>query len=143
MRFSEAENHKVVSTSTAETVGRVADFVVDPAAHQVVAVEVKKAERGDLLAWGDIQAFGADAVTVAAATAVGAAVGPVVQLIGKDHHLRGKRLLTSGGDELGKVTDVEFDPATGVVTALLMKKESVDGARLLGVGSYAVVVAAQ
>ncbi|WP_375401371.1 PRC-barrel domain-containing protein [uncultured Amnibacterium sp.] len=140
MKFSEAEGHKVVSTSSAETVGRVSEFVVDPASRQVVAVEIKKAERGDLLAWPDIAAFGADAVTVAGAGAIGAGVGPVTELLGKDHHLRGKRLLTAGGDELGKVTDVEFDPATGAITALLMKKESVDGARLIGVGSYAVVV---
>jgi sporulation protein YlmC with PRC-barrel domain len=53
----------------------------------------------------------------------------------------GKRVLTSTGDEIGKIRDVDFDPASGVLTALLVDNGSeVEAARLLGVGSYAVVV---
>jgi sporulation protein YlmC with PRC-barrel domain len=146
MLFSEAKGHKVVSSSTAETVAKVSGFVVDPATRSVVAVKVRKSQNGDLLRWSDLLAFGADAVTVTDASRIGDG-GPAVQaLTGKSHAILGKRVLTSGGDELGKVHDVDFDPETGTLTSLLLAKggsrepADVAGARLLGVGSYAVVV---
>ena len=60
---------------------------------------------------------------------------------GQDHAPVGKRVLTSAGDELGTVTDVEFVPDTGEVTALVLDTGTIAGTRLLGIGSYAVVVA--
>jgi sporulation protein YlmC with PRC-barrel domain len=49
-------------------------------------------------------------------------------------------VLTEHGHFLGKVRDVEFDPANGRITSLMLKEAFVDGERLLGIGSYAVVV---
>ncbi len=143
MLFSEARGHKVVSTRTADTVGRVKDFVVDPATRRVVALEVRKSAEGDTLLWADLGAFGADAVTVAEASSIGAAGDDIAALTGKDHRLVGKRVLSSVGDELGTVSDVEFDHESGAVTALVLGSASVVGARLVGVGSYAVVVTAE
>jgi sporulation protein YlmC with PRC-barrel domain len=142
MLFSEANGRKVVSTSTAETVGQVAGFVVDPHTRTVVAVEVKKAA-GDTLAWADIFAFGADAVTVTGAERIGEATADVAALSGKEHRMLGKRVLSSAGDELGKVDDVDFEPESGQVVALLVTGDQIAGGRLIGVGSYAVVVNAQ
>ena len=65
MRFSEAVGRQVVSTSTAQTVGRVDEFVVDSRRRAVVALSLRRTEGGDTLLWTDIVAFGADAVTVA------------------------------------------------------------------------------
>lgn len=143
MLFSEAEGHSVVSTATAGTVGKVRGFVVDPSSRQVVALELKKTDTGDTLAWADMTAFGADAVTVADADAIREADGPIADLSGKDHRLVGKRALSDGGDELGKVKDVEFDPATGEITGIVVGKEQLVGGRLVGVGSYAVVIRAE
>jgi sporulation protein YlmC with PRC-barrel domain len=140
MRFSEARKHKVVSTATAETVGRVDELVVDPATRRVLALRLKKTASGDTLLWSDLVAFGADAATVAGAEQITAATPAVQALEGKDHHLLGKRLLTTGGDELGKVDDAEFDPETGVVTSLVSGAEEIAGDRLVGIGSYAIVV---
>jgi sporulation protein YlmC with PRC-barrel domain len=141
MLFSDAKGRKVVSSSDAATVGKVSRFVVDPGLRAVVAVELKKSDTGDVLRWSDITAFGADAVTVTDATKLGDG-GPDVQaLSGKDHRVLGKRVLTSGGDELGKLEDVDFDPQSGALTALLVSSGAdVAAERLLGVGSYAVVV---
>ena len=146
MLFSQAKGHKVVSSSTAATVGKVSSFVVSPVTRSVVAVKLKKTESGDFLRWSDLAAFGEDAVTVSEASRIGDG-GPDVQaLAGKAHAILGKRVLTSGGDELGKVHDVDFDPATGALTTLLLttavKGQTVDveASRLLGIGSYAVVV---
>lgn len=141
MRFSEAGGRHVVSTSTATTVGRVHGFVVDPLARRVVALELKKTEGpGDTLAWEALTAFGRDAVTVPGAAAITTAEGRVAELTGKSHGLLRKRVLTEAGDEVGTVEDVEFEAASGRVTALLTKTEEIDGDRLIGIGSYAVVV---
>jgi sporulation protein YlmC with PRC-barrel domain len=141
MLFSEGKGRKVVSSSTATTVGKVSRFVVDPATRSVVGVELKKAEHGDMLRWSDITAFGVDAVTVTGPDKIGDGGESVRALAGKPHRVLGKRVLTSTGDELGKVDDVDFDPDTGALVALHLDDQSVvDASRLLGIGSYAVVV---
>ncbi|GAB2919246.1 hypothetical protein GCM10027047_16010 [Rhodococcus aerolatus] len=141
--FSDAKGRKVVSTSTADTVGKISEFVVDPSSRSVVAVLCKKTEDGDTLRWSDITAFGDDAVTVANAGVIGSPDETVGALTGKDHHVLGKRVLTSRGADLGKVKDVEFDHESGAIENLVLDDQSIGGARLLGVGSYAVVVRAE
>lgn len=135
--FGEATGRQVVSTSTADTVGTVEGFIVDPASRRVVALRVKKA---GVLRWGDLTAFGADAVTVDSADRVGDAAEDVARLTGKAHDPLGKRVLTATGDEQGKVVDVSFAPETGELLALETSQGSIPGRRLLGIGSYAVVV---
>jgi uncharacterized protein YrrD len=141
MKFSEALGRKVVSLATAETVGLVEEFVVDPRTHRVVALGLSKASSGSSLRWGDIESFGPDAVTVSAEDKVTPADAEIDRLGGKDHQVLGKRVLAAVGDELGAVDDVEFDPETGEVLGILLAGETVEGSRLVGIGSYAVVVA--
>ncbi len=140
MRFSEAKGRKVVSTSTADSVGVVHDFVVDPKSAAVLAMQLKKTHAGDTLRWSDITAFGADAVTLTSPDKITEADDDVRALLGKDHRLVGKRVLSTAGDELGEVSDVEFDVDSGAVTSLILDDGHVAGARLSGVGSYAVIV---
>ena len=143
MRFSEAKKHKVVSTATAQTVGTVHAFVVDPAARAVTALQLRKTEDGDTLRWADIAGFGADAVMVDSTDRITAAGDDVAALTGKDHHLLGKRVLSTVGLELGVVADVEFDATSGALTGLVLRDGEVLRAPLVGVGSYAVVVRAE
>jgi|BarGraNGADG00212_1021973.scaffolds.fasta_scaffold102430_1 sporulation protein YlmC with PRC-barrel domain len=140
MLFSEASGRTVVSTSTAETVGQVAEFVIDPQSHSIVALTLKKTPKGDTVLWGAISAFGADAVTVPGAEVLLDANKAVVALSGKDQRLVGKRVLNTAGEDLGAVTDVEFDPATGVLTALTLASGAIGGDQLVGIGSYAAIV---
>jgi sporulation protein YlmC with PRC-barrel domain len=140
MLFSDVDGRKVVSTSNAETVGKVDDFVIDPNTRSVVALRLKKTESGDTLTWTNITAVGADAVTVGDASVITAAGGRAAELLGKDHRAVGKRVLTDLGDELGKVRDVDFDPADGAITAIRVGERDVPGEALIGIGSYAVVV---
>ena len=140
-RFSEADGRKVVSIADAGTVGKVSGFVVDPAGSQVLALHLKKTEgKVDTVRWSDVRAFGADAVTVADASVVTATPADVDALSGKEHRLLGKRALSVSGDELGEVADVEFDDASGIVGAVVLEGGSVVRCRVVGVGSYAVVV---
>ena len=140
MQFADALGRKIVSIASAETVGRVDEFIVDPSTHAVIALAVKKAQTGDILAWPAIASFGEDAVTVADAQDLTEADEHISTLAGKGHRLLGGRVLNTLGDEIGKVHDVEFNPQSGVITALHLDDEQVAGVRLIGIGSYAVVV---
>lgn len=143
MLFSEATGRKVVGTDTATTVGIVTDYVVDPALPGVVALTLAKtAGQGNTLPWPSITAFGADAVTVTTAAAIVPADANLVELAGKPHALLHKRVLSTAGVALGSVVDVDFDPASGRLAALLLEVGPIDATRLLGVGSYATIVRA-
>ncbi|MEO7421965.1 MAG: PRC-barrel domain-containing protein [Ornithinibacter sp.] len=144
MMFSAAKGHKVVDTSSAATVGTVSGFLVEPSAHVIVALRVKKAETGEVIRWRDITAFGSEAVTVPRGGVVTDTDAELEALGAKARKLMKKRVLTSAGDELGTVKDVDFDPATGALTWFLLGGEpDVAADRLIGVGSYAVVVRAE
>ena len=140
MLFTDATGRQVVSTSTAETVGQIAEFVIDPQSHTAVAVTLKNADSGDTVLWTSITAFGADAVTVTGTAVIIDANDAVAALSGKDRRLLGKRVLNTIGEDLGPVTDVDFDPDNGAVTALVLATGDVPGDRLIGIGSYAAIV---
>lgn len=142
-RFSEALKRPVMTTTGARSVGSVSGFVVDPADRRVIALRLAKTPgSGDTVRWEDLTAFGPDAVTLPTGASVNGAQGRVAELAGKDAELVGKRLLTDTGSELGKVDDVDFDPATGSITYLISADDRIAGDRLIGCGSYAVVVRA-
>jgi uncharacterized protein YrrD len=144
MLFSQARKRTVVNTTTATRVARVDGFVVLPGPARVALLRLGKVSgAGTLLAWEDLQGFGPDAVTVATDAVIRPARDAVEQRAeDNDLEIIGKRVLTERGMELGPVTDVDFDPETGAVTSLITKAETIAGARLIGLGSYAVVVSA-
>ena len=144
MMFSAAKGHKVVDTSSADTVGTVSGFLVEPSTHSIVALRVKKTETGEVIRWRDITAFGSEAVTVPRAGVVTDTDAELEALGDKARELVKKRILTSAGDELGTVKDIEFDTETGALTTFLLDgAPDVSADRLIGVGSYAVVVRAE
>lgn len=49
-------------------------------------------------------------------------------------------MLTTGGRDLGRVSDVEFDPESGRLVTIVPAGEGVGSERLVANGSYAVVV---
>lgn len=139
MRFTEAKGRKIVSTSTAATVGKVSDFVVDPDRSSVVALRLK-ASGGEVLRWSDLSAFGTDAVTVSGPDKITDTTDDLARLTGRDHKIIGKRVLTVDGEELGQATDVIFDEQTGQVTAVVFADGNSASGRVVGIGSYAVVI---
>jgi sporulation protein YlmC with PRC-barrel domain len=143
MLFSEAVGQRVVSTSSAATVGHVGSMVIDPVAQRVVALSLKKTPvSGDLLPWTEITAFGVDAVTVGSESQIVEEQGRFAELNAKAHAILKKRILTTDGLHVGTVRDVDFDPADGQILGILTDDQPIDGHALLGVGSYAVVVRA-
>ena len=144
MRFGEARRRDVVATDSATKVGRVEGFLVDAATGRVAALRCGKTSGdGQVLPWEDVQSFGVDAVTVARADVLREPHGQREELGVKGKlEMLGRRVLSERGDGMGDVVDVDFDPRTGEVLAVLTGTEEVPGERLLGVGGYAVVVRA-
>jgi len=143
MKFSEAEGRKVVSTSTAETVGKIVDYIIDPKQKTLAGIVLKKTSGNeDTIPWDSVDAFGEDAVMIKDEDVLVVPSGRLAELTGKSLKEHGKLVLSSAGVDLGKVDDVEFDPKTGALTGLLLKDTTIDGGRLLAAGSYAVIVQA-
>ncbi|MDQ5856111.1 MAG: PRC-barrel domain-containing protein [Actinomycetota bacterium] len=142
MLFSQARKRDVVDTATATRIARVDGFVVLPGPARVALLRLGKVSgAGTLLAWGDVQGFGPDAVTVATDAVIRPARDGLEQRAeDNDLEILGKRVLTERGMELGTVTDVDFDPDTGSITTLVTKTETIAGERLIGLGGYAAVV---
>jgi sporulation protein YlmC with PRC-barrel domain len=89
-----------------------------------------------------VTAFGRDAITIQDPATIHAAGDDAERAeSAPDHDMLGKPLLSERGDGLGKVVDVDFDVRTGEVIALITDRDEIAGRLLLGVGSYAVVVA--
>ena len=144
MRFSDIDGNPVMDTTSALTVGKVGGLVVDPKTRRVVALGVKKSKGpGDTLLWDALKAIGPDAVTVDSVDRLTDPPAELVERAKVDVRLIGHRVLTDHGRDLGQVRDVEFDPSDGTVVTLMLKDVFVDGDRLLGIGSYAVVVRAE
>jgi uncharacterized protein YrrD len=143
MRFTEIHGRKVVSLSDAETLGRVDRYVIDPGRHAVVALRLSRV-RGDacFLSWADLHAFGADAVTVDDASRLRPAADEAEErAASKDLQVIGKLVLGTSGTVLGKGEDVEMDGESGAIVAVdLGEAGTVAGDRIVGLGSYALVV---
>jgi uncharacterized protein YrrD len=123
---------------TAEQLGSASFFAVDAADRRVTVLALGSGRSTRLVDWSDIQSIGPDAIIVNTSReataeddrAVSGAANPL-----------GKRALSDLGNELGSVNDVEVDD-DGVVQSIAIADARVEGVRLEGVGSYAVVVAA-
>ena len=143
MRLREAYGRKVVSTDDAEAIGRVDAFVIDPEQRSVVGLHLAKAG-GDrpFVSWTDLQSFGNDAVTVGSAGVLRSATSEAEErAASKGFQPIGKLVIGDLGTALGKVEDVEFDEGSGALVDFdLGAAGMVASDRLLGLGSYAVVV---
>ncbi|QEU90735.1 PRC-barrel domain-containing protein [Streptomyces kanamyceticus] len=138
MLFSQTLGCPVLSALDASRVGTVAGLVVDPEHAGITALRLTDVSSGgDVIPWTDVHAVGPDAVVVEAAAPARftSASSPEV------HNPLGKRLLTELGDQIGTVGDIAFDPESGGIGTLHTSRgEQVPGERLLGIGSYAVVI---
>lgn len=144
MRFSDCDGHPVMSTSSAEQVGRLDALLIDCRMARVVGLSLSRTPGdGDTVHWEDVVGFGPDAVTVASVDAVTEPRGRAAELGDSTYAVLGKRILDDAGDEHGKVVDVEFDATSGEVLSLIGSDGALDGNRLRDCGSYAVIVRAQ
>ena len=143
MKLKEAYGRKVLSANDAEVVGRVEAFVIDANKGSVVGLRLAKVSGNrSFLSWSDLRGFGADAVIVGGADLLRAPAGEAEERsASKGLQLIGKLVLSESGMALGAVSDVDFDEGSGSLVSFdLGEAGNVVAARLLGAGSYAVVV---
>ncbi|MBB6415440.1 PRC-barrel domain-containing protein [Streptomyces massasporeus] len=141
MLFSQVKGHNVIALTTAESLATVIGFAVVPAPARIAALRVKTRGPGTQVAWNDVHSFGPDAVTVRTPDEIRGDQDTTAPT-DKHHDPIGKRLLTETGQDLGTLDDIDFDEATGHIRRLIMAGQDIPGERLLGAGTYAIVVAA-
>lgn len=138
MRWQRALRTSVVDTSTAQPVGRVENLVVDTDAARVVGIVVAD----KVVGFADAGGFGVDAVTVERSELLRKPSTELEQAAVKDSLSPiSKPVITDDGTSIGTVSDIEFDRETGDIERILLSADDLRGSRLLGIGSYAVVVA--
>ena len=137
MRWSHARGSEVVDTSTAESIGRIEDVIIDSDRSCIIGVVVGQ----KILPLSEVGGIGTDALTVPDAgllrependteqAAVVGATGPL-----------SKPVYTEDGYTLGPLQDLEFDAESGEITRVILAGDDLSGGRLLGVGSFAVMV---
>ncbi|MEU0004255.1 hypothetical protein ABZ079_08115 [Streptomyces sp. NPDC006314] len=140
MLFSQALGLQAITADDAVSVGKVADLTIDAHNAAIAAVRLSGASGPTkALAWSAVEAVGPDALIVRSRlTAEQEQVG-----VPAHHQALGSRVLTEHGVEHGTVKDIAFDPGSGRILTLYTALGDIDGARLLGLGSYAVVVRAE
>lgn len=144
MRFTDALGTTVLSRDDAETLGRVRHLLVDVDQRRISALHIDGRRKKALLVdWSALTGFGPDAVVVGPGDALrGPADDRELAMVAGDLDWIGRRVLTDRGDRVGDVVDVEFDPDTGAVRAVLTGADTYDASRLAALGPYCVIVRA-
>ncbi len=138
--FSAVSGRRVVSQKSAEELGDVAHIVVDVKRHKVASLIVGKGRKALVLDWDQVSVLGPDAVMVADEGALHAPRDDYENEIADGKlELIGKRALSDIGNGLGELSDVRFDPETGIIESLVLGEREEPAASLLGAGSYAAI----
>ncbi|MGW6056331.1 PRC-barrel domain-containing protein [Streptomyces sp. NPDC055189] len=141
MLLSQILGLSVVSAEDALPAGEVAGLGIDPLTCRVTEVYLKNAKGGDSVPWTRVRGMGPDAAIIDTAAA-GAGSDSAHPRAHK--RLLGKRVLTESGEDIGTLTEVTFDPETGAVGDLYIGRDQTPtpGSRMVGLGSYALVLGA-
>ncbi len=117
-KASEVVGRSVVVREGGQTVGKIKDVVIDVSGRQLLGFIVSSSLfRSRVAPWAGVQAIGPDSVVLAtSASVVKAEEAPDIKaVLDRDLHVRGLRLQTTTGKDLGKIEDVRFDETTGGV----------------------------
>ncbi|GAA3151592.1 PRC-barrel domain-containing protein [Streptomyces rectiviolaceus] len=143
MLLSKVLGHPVISADDARPAGELAGLGIDPQACRITELYLRDVKRGsDSVPWSEVRGVGPDAVIID--TGAGDATEDARRSPHSRAHKRllGKRVLTEYGEDIGTLTEVTFDPDTGAVGDLHIGHEQVPGSRMIGLGSYALILGA-
>jgi len=136
-----AMGRKVVDRSTAEELGSVAHVVVDASRRALRGIVIGRGKRAMIVDWADLN-FGPDAVMVAGPESVREPSDDQERAAaGGAHDLIGRRALSRLGNQLGAIDDVIFGAEGGELREIVVGGHPLPAASLLGLGSYACVLA--
>jgi uncharacterized protein YrrD len=139
--FRGSSGRKVMSRASANEVGSVGHLLVDAQQRRVAAVVIGRGKKAQLIDWAQLSGFGPDAIMVIDEDALRPPADDRERAATEGRlELVGKRALSDRGNELGKIVDVTFDAATGVLEELLIGDRRFPAGSLLGSGSYAAVL---
>ncbi len=119
MKASELLGRAAVVREGGQKAGKVKDLVIDPSGRQVLGlVLVEGAFKKTMVAvWSGVQTIGPDSVVFNPADSV---VSPVQapdikSVLDGKLKVKGHKLQTTAGKELGQINDLQFDEQTGAV----------------------------
>jgi sporulation protein YlmC with PRC-barrel domain len=129
----------VILRSTAEQAGKIRAFAIDAASLRVTTLVLKAGRSARLVDWQQIESIGPDAIIIRDSRE---AVADDDRIVSGALDPLQKRVLSDAGNEIGAISDVTVDD-DGSVGSLEIAGSPVAGTRLRGIGSYAVVIAAE
>ncbi|MCX7622157.1 MAG: PRC-barrel domain-containing protein [Thermomicrobium sp.] len=155
MELRAVRGRPVIAVDTGERLGAVQDALVDPQQRRVVALRIRRGGRfrGDLadVPFEALHHLGPDAVTIPQHGALRPA-GEAEQGHLRIDDLARLRVVTELGEARGRLDDVEFEPSSGLLTALVVvppgiggvlgRRQSVPIALVRAIGRDAVVLVA-
>jgi uncharacterized protein YrrD len=110
----------VVSYDTGEKFDRVQDLIFDQNSNRLLGFLLDEAgwfKDARVLPFAEIQAIGADAAIVSSKNVVvrGSDIQPIATILEHNTILKGTRIMTTDGRDLGTLIDLYFDERTGVI----------------------------
>lgn len=132
-----------MSRTSAEQLGELSHVVVDVNLRRAAFLVVGKRRKALLVAWEHVSGFGPDAIMVTDEGALYAPRDDRERAAAEGNlELVGRRALSDMGNDLGEVTDVVFDPASGLIETIVLGDREEPAASLLGAGSFAAIIRA-
>ena len=120
MKASDVIGRQITVREGGQDIGKIKDLVVDASGREVIGIVLSDGIfAGSRVApWKSVQAFGPDSVVIdAAGSVVKASAAPDIKaVLDKKTKIKGLKLLTTKGKELGKIVDFAFDETTGDVS---------------------------
>ena len=127
----------IVSMSEGTKLGTVSGTLFDPASLRLTALEAKGGNGRFIVPLGQVQAFGADAITVesSAVTQMAGESGASAEI--SLDTLRKHKVVDDAGSLLGTLHNLDIDPTTGEVGSIVVHKGG-----LLGLGGESTTIPA-
>jgi len=120
VKASDVIGRQITARDGGRDIGKIKDLVVDTSGREVIGIVLSDGMfTGSRVApWKAAQVFGPDTVVIdVAASVVKASAAPDIKaVLDKKTTIKGLKLLTTKGKELGKIVDFSFDETTGAVS---------------------------
>lgn len=122
---------KVVTLQKGKIIENIDELVYDPAENKVKAFVVDSGgwfADAKVVLFDDISTIGADAVIVESDAVIKKASDVeerITRIVKDDNYLTQNKVMTESGTELGKVSDIYFDPSSGSVIELEVSQGAV------------------
>jgi uncharacterized protein YrrD len=119
MKASEILGRAAVVREGGQKTGKVKDLVIDPSGRQVLGFVLVEGifQKTMVAPWAGLQTIGPDNVIFSAeSNVVKASAAPAIKsVLDTKLRLRGRKLQTTAGKDLGEIDDLQFDERSGAV----------------------------